>query len=261
LNPNVVVRCGTSKEQIITGAFSLDCGKSWKAFPKMPIESKGYGPMAVSADGKTIVWSLKKRETYVTADFGNTWTACKGLPGPLRIVSDTINSDTFYALDAPNGTLYASHDEGKTFKLINTDLQKASDYGGGFGGDGGPGATLHSVPGHEGDLWIASRSAGLFRSVAAGAGFSREGKVAEAYSIGFGKPLDGCKYPSIFLAGKIDDIIGLFRSDDSGASWVRINDDLHQFGWINHVTGDMRIYGRVYFGTGGRGIFYGDIAR
>jgi hypothetical protein len=38
-------------------------------------------------------------------------------------------------------------------------------------------------------------------------------------------------------------------------------DDQHQFGSaICHVTGDPRIYGRVYFATGGRGIIYGDPA-
>ena len=40
---------------------------------------------------------------------------------------------------------------------------------------------------------------------------------------------------------------------------MRINDDQHQYGYISHVTGDPRIYGRVYFATGGRGIVYGDI--
>jgi photosystem II stability/assembly factor-like uncharacterized protein len=56
----------------------------------------------------------------------------------------------------------------------------------------------------------------------------------------------------------VDQFQALFRSDDEGKHWVRINDDQHQYGWINHVTGDPRIYGRVYFGTGGRGVVYGD---
>jgi hypothetical protein len=41
---------------------------------------------------------------------------------------------------------------------------------------------------------------------------------------------------------------------------VRINDDQHQYGSIGSVTGDPRIYGRVYFATGGRGVIYGDRA-
>ena len=51
---------------------------------------------------------------------------------------------------------------------------------------------------------------------------------------------------------------GLFRSIDDGAHWRRINDDAHQYGEIGQVTGDPRVFGRVYFATGGRGIFYGD---
>jgi hypothetical protein len=51
---------------------------------------------------------------------------------------------------------------------------------------------------------------------------------------------------------------GVFRSDDRGASWREIDDAEHRFGWIGYVSGDPRTYGRVYLGSGGRGILYGD---
>jgi len=51
---------------------------------------------------------------------------------------------------------------------------------------------------------------------------------------------------------------GIFRSTDAGATWVRINDDHHQWGAVFPLTGDPRIFGRVYIGTNGRGIIYGD---
>lgn len=42
-------------------------------------------------------------------------------------------------------------------------------------------------------------------------------------------------------------------------NWVRINDDQHQYGTTNSaITGDPRIFGRVYVGTNGYGIVYGD---
>jgi hypothetical protein len=50
------------------------------------------------------------------------------------------------------------------------------------------------------------------------------------------------------------------RSDDAGANWRRVNDDRRQFGWINQVVGDPRVYGRVYVATGGRGILFGEPA-
>jgi hypothetical protein len=39
---------------------------------------------------------------------------------------------------------------------------------------------------------------------------------------------------------------------------VRINDDQHQWGLVLQITGDPKLYGRVYVGAHGRGIFYGD---
>ena len=54
--------------------------------------------------------------------------------------------------------------------------------------------------------------------------------------------------------------IGLYRSDDMGATWTRINDDLHQFGGPGNahiVSGDMNEYGRVYMSTVGRGVVTG----
>ena len=51
---------------------------------------------------------------------------------------------------------------------------------------------------------------------------------------------------------------GFFRSDDQGDSWVRINDDLHQYGFVNTIEADPRVFGRIYLGTAGRGIVVGE---
>ena len=54
---------------------------------------------------------------------------------------------------------------------------------------------------------------------------------------------------------------GIYRSEDKGKSWIRINDEQHKFGNLNpkYITGDSNVYGRVYFCTDGRGIVMGDI--
>jgi photosystem II stability/assembly factor-like uncharacterized protein len=117
---------------------------------------------------------------------------------------------------------------------------------------------LSATPGHEGDLWLSFRTKGLLHSTNGGMNFAQVAGVQAAQSLGFGKAAPGKSYPTLFLAGSVHGVTALFRSVDAGETWVRINDDSHQFGWINHVTGDPRVYGRVYFATGGRGIIYGD---
>ena len=54
----------------------------------------------------------------------------------------------------------------------------------------------------------------------------------------------------------------MFRSTDKGATWVRINDDAHQWGGstVSVITGDPDTYGRVYLGGYGRGVVYGDMS-
>ena len=82
--------------------------------------------------------------------------------------------------------------------------------------------------------------------------------MQDAYHLGFGKAASGSSKLTLFLDGQISNVPGLYRSTDGGSTWVRINDDAHQYGEVGHVTGDPRRFGRVYFASGGRGIFYGD---
>ena len=78
-------------------------------------------------------------------------------------------------------------------------------------------------------------------------------KVRTIYAFGFGKAKPGNDYPAIYLIGVVNGQYGFFRSDDAANSWVRINDDAHQYGLVLHICGDMQEYGRVYIGTHGRG--------
>jgi hypothetical protein len=43
---------------------------------------------------------------------------------------------------------------------------------------------------------------------------------------------------------------------------VRINDDAHEYGRRFHcIAADPRVYGRVFVGTDGRGIVYGELVQ
>jgi hypothetical protein len=116
------------------------------------------------------------------------------------------------------------------------------------------------MPGHEGDIWLSAGTSGLWHSTDGGTTFTQVANVTEARSIGFGMAALGKSYMALYTLGTISGVEGVFRSDDAGATWIQINDSQHQYGATCCVTGDPRVYGRVYFGTNGLGIIYGDIA-
>jgi hypothetical protein len=65
----------------------------------------------------------------------------------------------------------------------------------------------------------------------------------------------------VFSSAKHGDSRGIYRSDDAGRHWVRVNDDKHQWAWTGAaITGDPRVFGRVYVATNGRGIIVGDLS-
>ncbi|WP_333751642.1 cellulose-binding domain-containing protein, partial [Streptomyces sp. IBSBF 2394] len=115
----------------------------------------------------------------------------------------------------------------------------------------------------EGDVWLAGGAAdgayGLWHSTDGGETFTKLPGVDAADTVGFGKAAPGTSYQTLFTSAEIGGVRGIFRSTDEGATWTRVNDDAHQWGWTGAaITGDPRVYGRVYVATNGRGVIYGD---
>ena len=258
--PQVIARTGTTRgpDAGVCAAYSLDHGKTWMPFANNPAADPSAGNIAVSADGTIFVWTPRHNIPYFTVNYGTNWTACAGLAPGIQVVADTVNPNRFYAYDSRTGKFFASTNGASGFSATAAVFPAVEGFGAGFGGDGGAGAALYPTPCCEGDLWLAFRTNGLYHSVNGGNSFIRVESVQGADSLGFGKAAPGKDYSALYLNGKVDQLQALFRSDDAGQTWVRINDNQHQFGWLDHVTGDPRVYGRVYFGTAGRGIIYGD---
>ena len=133
------------------------------------------------------------------------------------------------------------------------------------GDDRGGQDRIYAAPGRAGDLWLAACD-GLYHAASPmqpedgdkSAVFTPLPGVDEIQAFGFGKAAPHRSYPALYLAGIVNGHAGVFRSIDEAHTWTRINDDRHQWGLILQITGDSRIYGRVYVGTHGRGILYGD---
>jgi photosystem II stability/assembly factor-like uncharacterized protein len=247
-NPMLLVRVGRGNDKIVHGAYSTDGGINWRPFGSEPPTSKyGSGRVAISADGKVVIWMPDKGFPFWSENMGKSWTACDGLGAEMYVVSDRVNPNKFYSFDHKTGKLYESFDKGRIFKERLAPVAPSS----------GNWAVLAPTPGLEGDLWIIAAE-NLYHSKDSGSTFTQVQSIGKAYTMGFGKAAPGKSYPAIYLNGRIGKIDAPYRSDDGGATWVRLNDDAHQYGWIGPITGDPRVYGRVYFGTGGRGIIYGD---
>ncbi len=249
-NPNIIARLFAETNW---GAYSLNGGTTWQDFATNTLPTlNGSGNVAVSADGTRFVWipstvASGSRIAYYSTDHGVTWTASTGGPTGNRVpVADRVNASKFYIYSGTR--MYVSANGGTNFTA-----------GGTLSSGGG---TPCAVFGHEGDLWVPLGSSGLAHSTDSGASFTVNSSV-QATFVAVGKAAPGQSYPAIFVSATVSGVFGLYRSDDGGVSWTRINDNQHQFGlgngWIHCLCADQRIYGRVYFGTEGRGVIYGDI--
>jgi hypothetical protein len=250
--PSYVVRAGWGDHG--NGAYSHDGGRTWAPFTAQPdIAKDAPGPIATSADGGTLLWSFvhwdsTKYAAHRSADNGATWSEVSSFPKGATPVADPADPTLFYAYDTDTGTLYASTDSGRSFSTRARGLPSGDNQ-----------FKLAAAPGRSGDLWLSVKWNGLYRSTDGGVTFARIASCWASYTLGFGKAADGADYPAVYQVGSTETSTAVYRSDDAAETWVRINDDAHQWGWIGEViTGDPRVYGRVYLGTNGRGIQYGE---
>lgn len=271
LAPNVVVRIGHGRNGSKNIGYSLDGGATWQEPAAVPDPKANEGYLAVSADGKTWIWTPKAGRDWGvpqrTADRGATWTPIDSLPKGTRAVADRVNPQRFHAMGLFDDQLFASTDGGQSFQARALSLPDGkverqgagSHNASGRGDDRGGQDKLYATPGREGDLWVAAFH-GLYRA-ADGKAFKRLPLVTEIHAFGFGRAAPSRKEPAVYLMGTVASQHGLYQSIDGGQTWRRINDDAHQWGLVLQVSGDPKTFGRVYVGTHGRGAVYGDPAK
>ncbi|MCW8379110.1 exo-alpha-sialidase [Streptomyces justiciae] len=252
--PAYVVRTGWGDHG--NGAYSNDGGQTWAPFAAQPSLAKDApGPIAVNADGTALLWVFvhwdgTKYPAHRSTDNGATWTEVPSFPKGATPVADPADPTLFYAYDSDTGTLLASTDSGRTFTARAGGLPSGDSQ-----------FELVAAPGRPGDLWLSLKGNGLYRSTDGGVSFSKVASCWASYALGFGKAAEGADYPAVYMVGSTESITAVYRSDDEAKSWVRINDDRHQWGWTGEaIAGDPRVHGRVYLATNGRGIQYGEPA-
>lgn len=253
LQPAIIARVGyPAYGQTACGGYSKDQGNTWTVFTDAAGCQSGPGQIAISADGSRFVWAPTAGPTVYSTNGGASWTASSGAPANGVVISDRVNPMKFYTFDQSAGTFYVSADGGQTFTAAATGLGTYSFK------------QITANPQAEGDVWLSLQWNGLWHSTNSGSAFSSVSSVVWPDSIGFGAPAPSSNYPAVFVIGRLawsgaGYPTSVYRSDDGGSTWNPVTDTQHEYGNLDLVIGDPRIYGRVYLGTNGRGIVYGDL--
>ena len=259
LAPEYVVR--TSDPAATNGYFSTDGGLSWRPFPTTPHkrqnakgEWQNAGRISISAKGTSLLWLPDKEGAFFSRDMGKTWSASKGVAASDRSLSGTSDravDGVFYIHDRLNNAVLISVDAGASFQPVIKGLPKI---------EGWQGSQIVATPGRMRDIWLALPQ-GLFHSADEKTPLANVKGVDAAWLVALGAAPAGQTYPSAFLYGKVKGRAGIWRSDDVGQTWLRVNDDLHQFGALRAMAADPLEFGTVYIGPHGRGVMVGRPAR
>src|SRR5262245_51105664 len=268
--------------------YSSDGGQTWQQFASQPpLFSNGKLSGAIAAASTTnFVWVPSNNgNPYYTTNRGATWTqiSIPGVPTTVEtgwgwgsflkrhvVAADKATAGTFYLYNygpgaAPSAAgIYRSTDGGATWTHV---------YGRAVAPFSGYNAVLKAVPGQAGHLFFTSGQQGsagdpnpdqaavFMRSTDGGATWTAVPNVLEVYAFGFGQAASGQTYPAIFIAGFVNSVWGIWRSDDNAQSWTQIsNFPLGSLDQVVTIDGDKNIYGQVYVGFIGSGYAYGKVA-
>ncbi|WP_372014858.1 WD40/YVTN/BNR-like repeat-containing protein [Pseudoxanthomonas sp. 10H] len=251
-NPLLLVRAGHLHDPdpaVVRAAWSEDGGSSWTAFVREPpaTEGEGRASIAVSADGSRVIWQARGAPHWITDNRGGRWQKVRGLPTGAVVAADRVEPSLWYGFEPATGRLFVSGDGGVQFNAIDTGVGEVGDW---FRGE------LLPAPHRSGLAYFAASWKGLMRW---GDGrLVRLPGVENAVAAGLGAARPGSDTPTLFVFGQVAGEFGLYRSENEGRDWTRIDDARHRFGSVRMLTGDARVFGRVYLATGGRGIIYGE---
>ncbi len=237
-------------------AFTYDAGATWEVMPTKPFEEATGGRVAVSATGDRVVWMPQESCMFYTKDLGENWRETYGAPENLvnqftstrlPLASDRVLNNVFYVY--ANGKFYRSDNGAELWEQVGVVIEGEDQH-----------PILRAAPSMPHEVWISLNKDGLWRSNDGGETFEKIPGVTQSMLFDFGKNPPGKMHPTVYVFGKIYDREGIYRSDDMGKNWHRIDTFPNPAlgAQPNTLCADQQVYGRVYIGTNGTGIFYGE---
>lgn len=262
-------------------SYSNDGGQTWTLFPNSNIvpSATGAGGSISASTTTNFIWIPSANNSYIysTNNSGTTWTQVL-LPGATATTggwgfafflnnqmccADRVNANTFYAYNvsaAPIAGIWKSTDGGLTWIQVFSGFLNGTNAIDGFNGKlrsvQGQAGHMFWTPGPEGSATTPhpSTQAAFWRSTNGGVTWTQVPNVYEVGDVAFGAAAPGASYPAIYLSGWINNMYGIWQSDDNTATWQYLTQWPNgSFDFIKCVGANPDVYGTVYVGTSGSG--------
>ena len=255
--------------------YSTNGGRTWTKFAtELPGGGSTFiGGSIAASTPQNIVWAPAggKQPSY-TLNGASTWHPVV-LPGvsswsnfdkswyytARTVTADRVLAKTFYLYDPGEG-VFSTKNGGQSWSKV---------YAGYLGPsyDNGYNSEIKSVPGEAGHLFYTGGPAGnpsstpanepFYRSTNGGVTWTAVPNVLDVFAFGFGAPASGQSYPSVYIAGYVNKIYGVWQSITDGKSWTKIGTfPTGEVDRIDAISGDPNHFGQVYVGFAGGGYAY-----
>ncbi|MEN0052553.1 MAG: hypothetical protein AAGC65_02745 [Mucilaginibacter sp.] len=238
-------------------ATSANSGNTWTT-RTLPAGVK-LGRIAISAtspDKMVYIAGGTGGAVYYTTDRGASWSAATGAPvgsvaavdvwsKDFSIAADCVDGNRFYIYKS--GFLYATTNGGASWTQQNTTAIPAKNSY----------LFVTARPGVTGEVWVSLDGNGLYKTTNGGTTFTKISALSTSTALSFGAPATGTTTPTAYSYGTLDGVLGMYRSTDLGVNWDKIDASQKFPAGVKVIAADRQVFGKVYVGTGGRGVLYG----